>query len=64
MKGQYATFIVRIQDESNTNFRGFIQYVRTQEEAHFDSFADMQAFMLKHLTNYSTPAQEENFPPR
>ena len=40
MKGQYATFIVRIQDESATNIRGFIQHVRTQEEAHFDSFED------------------------
>jgi len=49
MTGKYYTFIVRIHDESGGKFRGQIQHIRTQEEAHFENFKDMKAFMVKHI---------------
>ncbi|MBN1191129.1 MAG: hypothetical protein JXA46_15335 [Dehalococcoidales bacterium] len=49
MKGGYYTFIVRIHSESGGKFVGHIQHLHTQEEAHFETFKDMKAFMVKHL---------------
>jgi hypothetical protein len=49
MKGDYDTFIVRFQSPSRAQYRGLIQHIRSQEEAHFDTFQNMNEFIKKHL---------------
>ena len=49
MEGIYYTFIVRIHGEPGGKFRGYIQHIRSQEEAHFESYEDMKSFMDKHI---------------
>ncbi len=62
MKGKYYTFIVRIHSESAGKFRGSVHHIRTQEEAHFNNFEGLKAFMDKHLSLADSMASEEKGP--
>jgi hypothetical protein len=61
MKGEYYTFVIRIRCESEGKFRGYVQNIRSQEEAHFETYTDMQNFISKYLSpSNDKPVKKDN----
>jgi hypothetical protein len=62
MKGEYYTFVIRIRCESEGKFRGYIQNIRSQEEAHFETYTDMQYFISSYLSPSNDRATSKDRP--
>jgi hypothetical protein len=60
MKGNYYTFVIRVRCESEGKFRGYIQNIHSQEEAHFETYTDIQKFISKYLSpSQDTPLNND-----